>query len=1337
MLPSPVDRTTTLVRGGETNALIVFPSASGGQALGQSVQHAVKSATGVTVPLAGEAELVERLPAWPAEPYRERPLILIGDIHTNKALVPLYASLLCGADSQYPGDNGFTLRTAVDPYGTGVNSIVLGASTAAGAGRAVESFGHTVREHGKAGELVLPGLLRVELGGEFAKGAADAQPSALNYGWTGNDALLRKTVETLRAAPYMKPETTSYNPSHYGKEAVVRELVALIQTGALEADEVTHIQNSLLGGLHEEYGGYWIVHSANWLGTRHQTMGMMAFLVTADYLLNRARPNADAAAFLSTCVEKGHSFFRQFETNYRDEGHDNGSFDSAGPIGRYMMAYGNTRFFENGTARRAARRAIMMIDNRGWFVAPGNYEDVRQGRMNCGVDTSHSVGLPAFVDNDPELQWIIENASGIRAMTGRGWAFNPGIAGCAYPLPREAALTEPTNWLGVSVLPMGNSYYELSGTYMTHSSPRKTTQAWEHLIPREQAVEMVAFRDRFAPEAPYLFLNGYQGGRYNSVDANAILRYADRGHTWLISQTEQFGHYFRNAVHIAGGYRDDYLSMPGTIRLEAVANYDDVGMSATTLPGINGPDWTRSILWQRGRAFVVIDTVVFRESGHFDLTCTWRSLPIAALEDNVWVARTMGSRFELHNADGVEQSSALERARATEQLCVHPYVLRQHVARQFDDGESFSFRNLFFTAPAGETGRYTVRPLGAHAVLVSDAEENVTLLGAMPLGLTDDGRLATDARLFVVGPRTVRLAPEESVLRIADHEFRTGQTPNGVRRILNEWWASAPTPAWDRNQAAPTARRVLSPAWTFDDLERPPQMIEDTRVVDPAVEEAPDVLFDRQCLLWNGGYAWPEGTGTVTYDLGRIEQLAEIRLDGSYGVFRNPPRQPESWWRPGAEPVTLAFSNDSFNEDERTAALPYEDVYRQIAPYIYKPYFYTPNRWKQIPARGESPLDVTARYVRAPANRCSEVTFFRKATRPAALDALSPVDLDGDGRDELALATETGELVLLNVDGTLRWRKRLENSVTDLFALPAGPAGPGTAAQRLLVADNGWTIRGFGSTGECWLTVDCAAEDSHGAFALGSVRPAGGGAPLITVATGRGAVCLTLEGKRHSAIAGGGVVCDVVLRGTSSAPLTRGRTATRNAWGMAMWRDVMKEGEAEGGTGRFSCFWWLGLGFEFWPEIQDEKWRDGLAVFVARAGVNAYGLGDREPKERWRVPANGPVSCYTFADVDGEPGTELVLGRLDGFIHVVDRQGTVCASWPTNAPVKSLTAYRSGEAVVAAGTGDELRLYDTSGTVTHRYATPAERVTVLRDDDTLTLVCVGSDGRVVGFRGHD
>ena len=1335
MLPRTVDRSTKLVENGQSNAVIVYPSTEQGRVLGEAVRRTITEATGVTVALAADGELVDQIPAWPAERFLRRPLIVIGNIHNNRAMIPLYGNLLAAADADYPGGNGYTIRTAVNPYGTGVNQIVLGASSAAGMRASVAAFDAMVKSHAAEGALTLPGMVTVVPGGTYVDIVDKASPSAINYNWTGNEALLQATVEKVRAEAFMKPQTKSHNPGHYGKEAAVRELIALIQTGALEPGENNHIENILLAGLHEEYGGYWIVHGAKWLGTRHQTMGMMGFLVTADYLSNRAKPNAEAAIFLRTCIDEAHAYFHQFDENYRDEGNDNTSFDSAGPIGRYVMAYGNTSFFESGAARWGALRALMMTDNRGWFLAPGNYEDVRQGKMTYGVDTSRSVGLPAFAYGDGELRWIIENARGINGMGGSSWAFSGGIAGGRYPLPSQVKPVEPRRWLGVSILPLQPYYYGLSGNYMTHGA-RSAERRWHALIPRDQAVEMITFRDRFAADGQYLFLNGFQGGRYNSMDVNTILRYADRGHIWLMAQTEQLGQYFRNALHVANGYRDDYFSMPGTIRLDASADFDDFGMTATTLPAYNASDWTRHILWCHGRYFVVIDTVTFLEDGRYDLTCTWRSLPIAQLEHNVWVARFLGSRFELHNADGIEQRSRHERARSTEQLCAHPYVLRQHSTIDGVKNRHFSVRNMFFTAGGEDESGYTLKPAGNDAVLVADGADHIALLGVNMTGKTTFGPLSTDARMFVISTESIRLTPANARLWFHDTEVPAGEVTASLRAVLAQLWATTQPARRANPQIEAHSAKLTTTDWSFDDFVRPYEQIGGVNVIDPKGIELPDVLFDRQQRIHGAPYGWPKGTTTVTYDLGRVEKIARIHLDGSHGVYGGK-RRNDYWASQGKEPVTLEFSNDNFKDDVRRIPLNFDSIYRQDPPYLYKPYEYSPKFWKQFPAAADPALSIEARYVKAPANALFEAAFFRTTTRHAEFDWLQPVDLDGDGRDELAVATEARQVVVLNGDGTLRWSKTIENRIADLYAIDL----TGEGKQVLLVADNGWYIRGYDGAGELVYDADCKQLGLAGAYALGSVVPKGRVLPYITVATGTGAACLDEQGKLYCQIAGGGIASDTVLAGSTSAPRAKHRTATRHAWGGAAWRDIRllddeekPEAKDKFPGGSFGCYWWLGLGLEFWPEIDDPAWQDGLAVFIARAGVNAYGFGDEDPSRRWNLPANGPISAYAFADMDNVAGAELVLARLDGFIHVVNRDGEVLRTWATGGPVHDLVAFTADDTVIAAAMNDSVRFYGRNAGELGRTAIAAQRLAVLRSGEQYVLICATSDGRIVAIK---
>ena len=1346
MLPRTVDRTTRLVHDGQSEAAIVYPDVAGGRALGRAVQQAVAQATGVELELVADSKVVDRIPRWPREAFRNRPLILVGNISTNRAIIPLYGNLLAGADLGYPGGDGFTLRTVVNPYGTGVNEIVLGGSSVTGMNKAVQAFAGIVKNSGRRGTLTLPRLLKVVPGGKYVEIVDRASATALNSQWTGRQKMLQTVVEKARAATYMNQKTKSYNPGHYGKEAVVRELIALIQSGGLQSDEVQHVENILLAGLHEEYDKAWIVHTPNWVGTRHQTMGMMGFLVTADYLLNRANPNTEATAFLKKCVDQSHAYFQQFNSNYRDEGNDNTSFDSTGPIGRYMMAFGNSKFFASGAAKLMAQRAIMMIDNRGWFVAPGNYEDVRQGSMNGGVDTTHSVHLPAFVHRDGELRWIIENARGINPMNDGGWAFGSGIAGNRYPFGPDVKAVKPKAWLGVTIQPLTSYYFDRCGKYMTHGGTRRGRLEWKALIPKDRAVEMVTFRDRFAPDAAYLFLNGFQGGRYNSMDANAILRYSDRGAIWLISQTEQLGHYFRNALHIGHGYRSDYFSMPGTIRLEASLDETDTGITVTTLPSFNGADWTRHVIRARDKYFVVIDTARFLDNGDYDLTCTWRSLPIAAMEKDVWVARQMGSRFELHNADGIEQSSHYERARSSEQMSVNPYLLRQHAAVKGRKGEHFSIRNLFFTGPSDSKRGYRLKPVGTDAVVISDNGGYFAMAGA---GMGRNRRFepfTTDAHAFLISTDSIRLAPPGSRLWLDQKPLPSGRAVPEVNDTLKKLWRDTASAKPFRNRdARRQARHVADarlpkPAWSYDKFTRLHEEIGGVTIVDPTGVKLPDELFDRQIRAHSPSYTWPKGTESVTYDLGRLETLSELHLDVEYGQPAGNNRNP-FWVKRSEKPITIGFSNDDFHDDKRTMSLIHDRVWRQDPPYIYKPYHYAPKSWRQFPPAGESPLKIKARFVRTPARGCWETHFFRSTTRPAQFDWLEPVDLDGDGVDELAIATEARELVVLDSKGRLRWRKTLDNTITDLLALDLD----GDGRQTLLVADNGWYIRGYDHAGNRVYDSDCRQIGLAGAFALGAVVPEGSKRPYITVATGAGGACLDGDGKLYCRIAATGIASDSVLQGSSSAPLARHRTAFRSAWGAGGWRDIrlLKPDSSPQAkatllpSGGLRCFWWLGLGFEFWPETaapDDSTWRDGLAVFVARAGLNAYGLGDKAPSTRWDAPAAGPISAYAFADVANGPGMELVLARLDGFIHVLDRNGKMIHTWATQGPVKDIRAWHSGDVVIAAAVGDSVRFYGRGGKEIGRVSGRAERLATLQSSDgSEILVAAGADGKVVAW----
>lgn len=77
-----------------------------------------------------------------------------------------------------------------------------------------------------------------------------------------------------------------------------------------------------------------------------------------------------------------------------------------------------------------------------------------------------------------------------------------------------------------------------------------------------------------------------------------------------------------------------------------------------------------------------------------------------------------------------------------------------------------------------------------------------------------------------------------------------------------------------------------------------------------------------------------------------------------------------------------------------------------------------------------------------------------------------PGDLDGDGRDEVALSTgvrhPAGWLVVLNPDGSLRWQKTTASEVTakDVHVddLAIAPIVPGSGGRRQLLTSSGGAL---------------------------------------------------------------------------------------------------------------------------------------------------------------------------------------------------------------------------------------------------------------------------------------
>ena len=97
------------------------------------------------------------------------------------------------------------------------------------------------------------------------------------------------------------------------------------------------------------------------------------------------------------------------------------------------------------------------------------------------------------------------------------------------------------------------------------------------------------------------------------------------------------------------------------------------------------------------------------------------------------------------------------------------------------------------------------------------------------------------------------------------------------------------------------------------------------------------------------------------------------------------------------------------------------------------------------------------------------------------------------------------------------------------------------------------------------------------------------------------------------------------------------------------------------------------------------------------------------------------------------PGVELVVARLDGFIHVIDRQGKIQQTWATDGPVYDLCHWQSGDTRLALATEHEVRFIDRFGRVQATLPVSANKLQVVETHSGPLLIIATRDGRVMAI----
>ena len=1037
---------TSIAKDGAPAAAVVAPDTPEYAALARQVCEAVLKGTGVALPtltdVAADAELDKAA-------GNKRAMILLGNLMTNRVCARLYCMEYLDVDAAWPGAGGYLVQTVHNPFGDGRNFVSLGGSDLAGVRNAVDAFCKHLQPSGRA--LAVGPLFKLErvtkgppplstagIGEMVARlagagyrttgyRAAQCGSALRKHRTPGYSKLFRKTIEVLWAEMDKLKicddlRTTKWLP-------LIWDIIE--ESEQFTDDDRRYISNFMYVHAHKApYAHRKVKPSSQPHGNNWNAEGSyLAGLYFAKYYPG---------------LEIGRLLFDRMNTYYKgDIKHWKVSEDCPGYGDITLNAnllYARTRpdmsYFETGKARMAADYDILITTNLGTVSGFGDAS---------GLNRKYAVGvlpIAAWYYRDGSYLWWYRHCGG-----------NPE----RFMLDN---LDEqpPTRLLGVKPFPLDQWIYD-----------RKA----ERPMPIDKCFDKMSFRAAFGPDNQYLLLSGFSYGFHSHPDGNAIINFSDNGRVFLFDDGYMVPEMAeQNTVAV---YREGRgAAIPELVQLDHVADFDRVGFSGTSVGGYNRTKWSRNIIWEKERWFLVVDELEAEGDASFAFQAFWRTMGKVRLDGRELTADQDGHMMHLVNLSAATQSVKACHAK-------HPFgrKLVQTVPVDLKKSEKALVANLFFVR-GPKDGPVLEVETATPGVAVTRRGDALSLAGvgpcAGPAGLHTDAALfhVSASSVYLVGATkldwptaTLRAAkPVNVALDLAKGTgtvdaadatqvdlsalgkavaAKPGRTsfefgplkPEQIRRYEDALAALFSTAGRSREAAERRAveaeAKNVSVLWQYDKFD---MMVDNTAKRGVTVASSVKALPPEESYSASRGLAklvepnanvmFPTGTAVVlTIDLGqprdtrrvivRSRQLVSFR--GGCGVSR----------------IAVHVSSDGFKQDVRAFA---ERTEKRVPPQ---------NARVDYALEGPPAL---ARYVRfnlTPLTPKHKVYIDSVAVLGMAsaeerrehgfvLRSMDVADLDGDGRLEVLVAASDDAVYALSCAGARLWRTPLGGRIYQLAA---------------------------------------------------------------------------------------------------------------------------------------------------------------------------------------------------------------------------------------------------------------------------------------------------------------
>ncbi|MFC7625830.1 PQQ-binding-like beta-propeller repeat protein [Microlunatus sp. GCM10028923] len=1013
-VPGP-DAFTMINRSG-TTFQISCPDSPPGRAAGQRLAERLREASrtaglGTTVPEPVAAGWPAGEPRTPQE-FRagtESLRIMIGNLDSNPDFAGLYHRQCLPVDPTFPGHGGAYLRTFTDPWGHGVDALIIGVSDDEDLDTALELLEpYLIIEPGRVAiarvhQVVIADELRRRypqlspdhdgegLGAEeFRAAAVQAYRTrthrgmtpylnhlALMYQLTGDPGF---TERYLAIFTDMITETAAWQPDQWGRWGFDADFAAvgmiagwhaIKDSPTFTAEDRRQLTAHLLAylGNSEEQ---WVMHQATASHParhNHFTFAALGLLFGATMIAGSHDPDR-AERWLAMADE---CFGPQLTATKPTEDCDSYGWLTLAHTLRYALVRPHPAYVEDAWCRATLDRGITAMDNLGHQVPHGD------ASRYDGNYTELAFWAPAaWLLQDPAARSLVS-----RKLSSRPEPAHLGIDPIGHDYGSSAWRRDDTLFTvaPIDVRPLEPAFVE---------SVRLPAPA--------DGFDKLALRDGIGEADRYLLLDGVGVGGHGHVDAGAIVRLTSRNRLWLEdADYDKISANFHNTVLI---FRDGETSArPPYASLRWQFHDQRAAMATVGLAGLAGCDWNRSVIMLPGLGFLVVDTITAGTAGPVETHCLWRTVGRTEQDGDRWTTIMGEERLRLITAAPAgtwRTELAAEPYRRTnwpDYRYAEPEVsvLRQVSAADLRAGESRTLVHLLADGP----GEAALERSGDLVRMIIGNQSRQLDLGALAAG--DGPRVITDAAPTASPTRSfpepaLPSSPEPVLPTLPEPELPTLPKP------VEGQATSHPEPGWSFEHPA-TATLITDLAGDGTDR----LLLGDATGVSCYREDQllwrADTVAPVTALGRGGG---PDGSGII---VGQADgRLAVLAPDGA------------PLWRQTFQPhmghpatVRAAFSARLDPDGPPSVIIATESCHVEAFT-------------------GDG--DFRWRY---------EVVH--------AASAAGPADLDGDGLDEIIAATEYWTWHAVRPDGTALFRTRgVESSGGSVVASVPNPGGAGRLA---------------------------------------------------------------------------------------------------------------------------------------------------------------------------------------------------------------------------------------------------------------------------------------------------